>query len=97
MSDFFRDPTKPVARKQHRCTGCAHPIVAGEQYERQTGVFDGEWFCNTLHLECADTLREYGDGEFLQGELDPPERLKPAAQAPASAHAAPGGQQERPG
>jgi hypothetical protein len=86
MSDFFREPTKPVARKPHCCTGCAHPIVAGEQYERQTGVYDGEWFCNTLHLECAETLwklrREYGEGEFLPGELDPPERLKQAAQAP---------------
>lgn len=90
MSDFFRPAEHPVARRQHRCVGCYGPIVAGEQYHRQTGVYDGRWFVNKLHSECADALAEeasYGWYEFTPGELDPPERMR-AASTPQPADAA---------
>ena len=82
MSDFFRPATTPVARTQYRCIGCYLAIQAGEKYHRQSGIYDGRWFVNQLHLECAEALIEDSDGhdqEFTPGKLDPPERLRRAA------------------
>ncbi len=79
MSDYFRDPTHPVARKQHQCIGCFGVIAKGETYYRQTGFYDGRAFVNKLHHECADALSDeasYGWYEFSPGELDQPERLR---------------------
>lgn len=64
MTDFFRPPTTPTARREHRC------VAVGEKYSRQTGVYDGAWFVNKMHLQCFETLAT--SGEFTPGELEPP-------------------------
>jgi len=77
MGDFFRPATNPIARKDHICVGCYTRIVKGEVYNHQTGVYDGRWFANKLHQECADSLSSDSDGgwyEFTPGDLDPPQR-----------------------
>ena len=81
MSDFYNPPTKPTARKEHRCIGCYSQIARGETYHHQTGVYDGHWFVNKLHHECADAMAAESDGgwyEFTPGELDPPPRAAAA-------------------
>ena len=78
MSDHFHDATNPIARRGHRCTGCAAPIAVGEKYHRQTGIFEGSYFVNKLHVECLEALQADSDGgnyEFSPGELEPPARL----------------------
>jgi len=82
MTDHFRPATHPVARRAHRCIGCYAQIPAGERYHMQTGVYDGRWFANKLHTECADALAADADCgwyEFTPGELVPPVRLREGA------------------
>lgn len=83
MSDFYRPAETPIARIRHRCIGCFHDIAPGEQYSRQTGVYDGRWFVNKLHRECEDALsKDARAGEwydFNHGDLEPPERLREVA------------------
>ncbi len=76
MTDFFRPATTPTARKEHRCIGCYTQIAKGETYHHQTGNYDGRWFVNKLHRECADALSEGSSGwyEFTPGELESPQR-----------------------
>jgi hypothetical protein len=79
VADFFNPATTPAAKKAHQCIGCFHPIAKGEVYHRQTGNYDGRWFVNKLHVECADELSGSNHGgwyEFSPGELEPPERLR---------------------
>lgn len=40
MSPQLIRETRPVARKSHRCSMCTGPIHPGEQYERDTLVYD---------------------------------------------------------
>ena len=51
---------KPIANKEHKCMYCGGIIKKGEQYERQTNIFDGsiyDWIC---HKRCS----------FLASKLD---------------------------
>lgn len=75
MSDHHATPTKPKARKPHRCVACMFRIEQGETYVQQTGFFDGSAYRNKYHQECWDALSEEGHFEFISGELDPPARL----------------------
>jgi hypothetical protein len=76
MGDYFADPTRPVARKPHRCIACYGMIPKGEQHWQQTGFYEGSAFRNRYHAECWDYLRDDGfeDG-FEPGSVPPPERL----------------------
>lgn len=79
MSDFFRDATRPVARKAHRCIACYGPIAVSEKHVHQTGVWDDRWFANRFHDECFEALCDDVDGgEFSPGSFDQPERLRAA-------------------
>lgn len=75
MGDYFRPQENRVARKEHRCIACAHPIPKGDTYVVQSGYYDGKAFRHKFHPECADELHESGDDVFIAGELDPPERI----------------------
>lgn len=79
MSDFFREPEHPVARKAAQCIACCWPIEQSEKYVRQTGIWDGRWFVNRFHAECFDVLCSDAEGEFSPGSFDPPERLRAIA------------------
>ena len=51
---------EPIAKKEHKCMLCGGIIEKGEQYERQTCVYDGsiyDWIC---HKHCS----------FLASKLD---------------------------
>ena len=39
----FWNSTTHIARKLHRCEYCGKQIGVGEQYSRETGVYDGEF------------------------------------------------------
>ena len=75
MSDHHRNPTRPKARKPHKCAACWHRIDAGEIYVQQTGFYQGDAYRNRYHVECWDALCDSRCFEFTPGELDPPERL----------------------
>lgn len=75
MSDYFWPATSPKAIKQHRCVFCYYPIEIGEIYKRQTGFYEGKAFTNKFHDECFDVLCDEGEGEFMPGSAEPPERL----------------------
>jgi len=75
VSYHHRTPTRPRARKPHRCAACWHMIETGETHVQQTGFYEGTAYRNRFHAECWDDLSDSGDFEFIPGELDPPERL----------------------
>jgi hypothetical protein len=56
---MYCTPTETrTARKQHRCTNCGEPILAGEKYERWGSVDDGKMLANIMHPECLAALQE---------------------------------------
>ena len=74
MGTHFHPPTRPKARKSHKCIACWTAIVPGETYVTQSGHYEDRAFRNKFHVECWDTLCEAGDFEFEPGELEPPPR-----------------------
>lgn len=80
---FCSDPIWPKARKPHICSGCGHPIPAGETYAKWTSFDAGTADTVKMHSECHEALcaqaADEGGGpiEFTPFELDPPERLAP--------------------
>ena len=81
-------PTKPTARKTHRCIACGYSIARGERHTQQSGFFDGAAFRNRYHNECWDELLASDEREFLPYSFDPPRRL---IAAPDAEHPAPRG------
>lgn len=57
----------PIARKEHTCMWCGGKISVGEQYDRQTLIYDGYLYEWKNHRECAeladclDMFAECGD------------------------------------
>jgi len=47
-----------IARKQHKCSECSTPILAGEQYERVGSFFDGAWGTYRTCSRCL-ALRDF--------------------------------------
>lgn len=69
----------PKARRPHPCTWCGEQILAGESYERQRYVFDGEPMTNKMHKECFAAASEFflhepeasfDAGSFKRGTLE---------------------------
>jgi len=81
MADHHRTPTKPTAKKEHRCIYCGGPILVGEQYVQQAGLP----YRNRYHAECyetcADECSHYGDWEFSPYNGEYPERVKAVVDA----------------
>lgn len=50
--------TTPIARKEHTCIWCREKILKGEKYNRWTGIFDGDFQSNAMHLECQRAFNE---------------------------------------
>lgn len=74
-----------MARKQYQCLWCLGPIPKGEKHSLWSGIFDGEWQNNRMHMECADDANKDGyaaDG-FIPGEGEMPERVKKMLQRKA--------------
>lgn len=83
MSDFFREPTSPRARKRYVCEACGWFIPQGEQHKAQTGVYDGRAFSNRFHDECFEALclDEFASEGFVTGDYPVPDRFKAEAEA----------------
>ena len=84
MADHHREPTRPIARKEHRCIYCYGPIMVGEQYVQQTGHYDGRAYRNKFHHECWDDCADearFSGGEFTPGWAPWPERVREAFEA----------------
>lgn len=76
-SDDYEHPdfcttTNPVAKKQHYCSECQHPIYPGENYERVSGKWDGEVITFKICTFCQDLKNytsEITEYEFGLGNL----------------------------
>lgn len=74
MSDFFHPMTQQTSRKLRQCIACAYAIEKGEQYCKQSGVWEGEYATNEYHNACWDALISEGPQfEFTPGYGEPPE------------------------
>jgi len=93
MADHHSTPTHPHARREHRCIWCGGPILVGEKYVQQTGIFDGARYRNRYHAECyedcGESCRECGDWEFSPYQADYPARVKTIVDARRAASTAP--------
>jgi len=69
MPEFYTVKTVK-ARKQHKCLECQRPIAAGSPYERQSGKFDGDIFCDKICMDCVNIREGLSCGEpVLTGTL----------------------------
>ena len=59
MGNFHNVEQKLKARKSHTCMLCRDTIETGEVYSRQTGMFEGEFYCHKLHLLCSELINNY--------------------------------------
>lgn len=58
--------TSPTARKRHQCDWCLQDVVAGEVYERWTGLWDGDFATMKMHVVCkAAAWRDHGQYDDL--------------------------------
>jgi len=58
--DLFNDNIR-VAKKEHKCLLCNLQIKAGEEYHRQNGKFEDEFFDRCLHMVCDNIAIAYCD------------------------------------
>ena len=52
MTDFYRENIIERSRKDHRCDGCRRIIPVGSKYLRYAGVYDGDFGCFAMHVDC---------------------------------------------
>lgn len=48
----FYTEKHPIARKVHKCHICGSPISVGEQYSRESGKFEGDFFDRSTCQVC---------------------------------------------
>ena len=58
MVEFFNE-RQHTAKKEHICALCRQKIKSGENYYRQSGKIDGDFFDNCLHKSCNDIIAKY--------------------------------------
>lgn len=68
------DQSKPKARKDHLCLWCGQTIPKGEIYSRWVNVFEGDFNCNKMHLECDEACLEENEDFIAPGENQRPPR-----------------------
>ena len=57
------------ARKEHRCVECGETISPGSQYERVTGLWDGEFATFKTCLTCRNVRNSLFVCEYNHGTL----------------------------
>jgi len=62
------DERTPVARKSHICGECRRTINAGEKYNLEVGVYDGQFCREKTCLDCMSIRKEFFKDGFLYGE-----------------------------
>ena len=58
MLEFYTDVVRK-ARKVHKCNLCYQSILAGEQYHRQSGKYEGEFFDRCIHEHCNSIISAF--------------------------------------
>ena len=62
----FWNSIKRKARKEHSCIYCRKIIAKGEEYSRETGIFDGDFNDYCLCLRCVWLINTFEtDKEYL--------------------------------
>jgi len=59
---------QPTARKQHKCNECRRTIEAGEKYNREVSLYDGDISTYKTCLDCMSIRREFFSGGFYYGD-----------------------------
>lgn len=52
---------KSIAKKEYKCELCSKPITIGSKYEREVGIFEGDFQSVKLHELCRKLCNEYND------------------------------------
>ncbi len=55
-NDFYSTTKNKKARKEHQCKCCKSKILIGEPYEKQVGVYEGDFYSNKLCPICSQIL-----------------------------------------
>jgi len=55
------------ARKQYKCYECHNVIAVGDQYRRDTGKYDGEFYSYTTCMGCADIRESFSPQGMVFG------------------------------
>ena len=82
MSDFWTSPTKPKARKTHKCDSCHRTIDPGETYRRGSGVWEDRWCSWKQCLHCLALLPRidwdegWSDEDYIEWEPADLEELR---------------------
>lgn len=63
--------TQPRARKKHHCFECGHPIEAGQRYQQDATVYDGEFTVYKICIPCRDVRDSMFSCGFYYGGLWP--------------------------
>jgi len=58
MMEFFTDKIHK-ARKVHKCELCCQKISIGENYHRQSGKYEGDFFDRCLHDHCENIISTF--------------------------------------
>lgn len=66
----FSTSKQPIAKKPHICDLCLRTIQRGEKYERFSGLYNGDFFDQKLHLDCERLIDRYcramDDNEYTE-------------------------------
>lgn len=65
MSAITLTAKRRKARKAHSCEWCATAIEVGEEHEYWSGVYDGEFSQQRMHLDCFIAAQKSQD-DYLQ-------------------------------
>lgn len=57
------------ARKEHRCCECFRVILPGEEYEHDSGLWDGRWDRYKTCLGCSRIREAFCSSGCVYGEL----------------------------
>ena len=67
MSFLLLTQTKLKARKDHRCIWCGQLIPKGENYIRESSIFENDFQDHKWHPECHEVAVAKVEGEFDAG------------------------------
>lgn len=64
---------QPVARKAHRCELCGTHIPVGQRYNRETNIWDGQFYTWVMCLPCVEIFSfvwEWSAGYYRDDGID---------------------------
>ncbi|OZV10766.1 hypothetical protein CIW83_18275 [Tissierella sp. P1] len=66
----FWNSVKRKARKEHTCKYCGKKIKKGEEYSRETGIYEGDFNDYCLCLRCRFLVDEFEHDDYLHEFAD---------------------------